>query len=94
LFISDVVLCEAVWVLGSRYGFSRAEVAEVLQQLLRAKHLSFIAPDQLARALDAFAKEKGDFSDYIIREHAQAAGCEQVATFDRALLSSVAFVAP
>jgi predicted nucleic-acid-binding protein len=58
LFISDVVLCETVWVLTSRYGFSRAEVAGVLRELLDADHLSFSAPSQHARALDAFSRGK------------------------------------
>jgi predicted nucleic-acid-binding protein len=94
LFISDVVLCETVWVLISRYGFSRAEVAAVLQRLLNADHLSFSAPSQYARALAAFVVGKGDFADYVIREHGLAAGCTVVATFDQALLKETGYRSP
>jgi predicted nucleic-acid-binding protein len=94
LFISDVVLCETVWVLTSRYGFSRAEVAAVLRRLLNADHLSFPAPSQHARALAAFSAGKGDFADYVIREQALAAGCATVATFDQALLKETGYRAP
>jgi predicted nucleic-acid-binding protein len=94
LFISDVVLCETVWVLTSRYGFSRTEVAAVLRRLLDADHLSFPAPSQHARALAAFSAGKGDFADYVIREHSLAAGCTAVATFDQALLKETGYRSP
>jgi predicted nucleic-acid-binding protein len=42
--------------------------------------------DSIARALDAYGKEMGDFVDVLIREHARSAGVETVATFDGALL--------
>ena len=37
---------------------------------------------------------EGDFADYVIKEHARAAGCDEVATFDWALLKEPGFVAP
>jgi predicted nucleic-acid-binding protein len=40
-----------------------------------------------------YAHGKGDFADYVIREQARAAGCERIATFDRALLEEELFVA-
>jgi len=50
-----------------------------------ARQLRFQAVDQLSRALDAYAAGKGDFADYLLREHARAADCESVATFDTVL---------
>ncbi len=94
LFVSDVVICETVWVLLSAYQVSRTEISDILGQLLKATHLSFRDVDSLVRALEAFAAGKGDFADYVIKEHARAAGCEGVATFDRALLKEEGFVAP
>jgi hypothetical protein len=38
------------------------------------------------RAPEGFVTGKGDFADHAIKEHARAAGCDEVATFDRALL--------
>jgi predicted nucleic-acid-binding protein len=45
-------------------------------------------------ALGAFAAGAGGFTDYFIRAQAHAAGCDAVATFDRALLREPGFVAP
>ena len=36
---------------------------------------------------------RGDFADYLIREHANEAGCEAVVTFDRVLHRDPGFVA-
>lgn len=94
LFVSDIVLCEIVWVLTAAYRTKRPAVITTLRELLRAKQLEFSASDLAARALDAFAAGHGDFADYLIREHARAAGCDEVATFDRALLGEPGFTAP
>jgi len=94
LFISDIVMCETVWVLSSAYRFSRAEILEALAGLLRARAVVFASSDRLARALEAYATGKGDFADYLIREHADAAGADTVATFDRSLLKERGFSKP
>jgi predicted nucleic-acid-binding protein len=91
IYVPDIVLCEVVWVLGSSYRIARAEIASQLGALLRARHLRFAASDQLARALTAFRRGKGDFADYLIREQSTAAGCEAVATYDRLLLKEDGF---
>jgi predicted nucleic-acid-binding protein len=91
LFISDIVMCEMVWVLSTSYRFSRSEIAGVLGDLLRGRGVVFDSSDALARALQAYVAGKGDFADYLIREHAQAAGADTVATFDRALLKEEGF---
>lgn len=94
LFFSDIVICETVWVLSSAYRFSRAEISAALSGLLRAKSVTFASTDRLARALDGYAKGRGDFADYLIREQARAAGAEAVATFDRALHKEPGFSKP
>lgn len=94
LFVADVVLCETVWVLRASYEFDRQEIADVLQRVLKAAHLTFADSDALKRAAEAFAHGKGDFADYVIREQARAAGCDRVATFDHALLRELHFTAP
>jgi predicted nucleic-acid-binding protein len=93
LYVSDVVVCETVWVLSVAYKVGRKEIAAVLRNLFRARHLSFGTVEQLIRALDAYESGKGDFSDYLIREHAHAADCDIVATFDRVLQRERGFVA-
>jgi len=94
LFISDIVMCETVWVFSTSYDFERSEIVRVLSGLLRARGVVFSSSDRLARALQAYASSKGDFADYLIREHATAAGADTVATFDRALLKQAGFSKP
>jgi len=94
LYVSDVVLCELVWVLTVSYRVPRSTIVTTLRELLRAKHLAFDATDRLGRAVASFAAGKGDFADYVIREHAIAAGCDTVVTFDRALHRDPGFTAP
>jgi predicted nucleic-acid-binding protein len=94
LYVSDMVLCEVVWVLVGAYGFRRSEVAEVLSELTRARHLRFDSSDRIARCVRAFESGRGDFADCVIREHALEAGCDQVATFDRKLLKHEGYVSP
>jgi predicted nucleic-acid-binding protein len=94
LFVSDIVVCELVWVLDAAYRIPRSEIARTLTELLRAKQLQFASTDRLARAIHAFSAGRGDLADYLIREHARDAGCSEVATFDRALLKEPGFVSP
>jgi len=94
LFVSDIVMCETVWVLSSAYRFSRDEILGALAELLRARAVVFSSSDRLARALEAYAMGNGDFADYLIREHAKAAGADTVATFDRSLLKETGFSKP
>ena len=50
--------------------------------------------DVLARALAAHGSGRGGFPDYVIRETARGAGCQTVATFDKALLREPGFERP
>lgn len=93
-FVSEVVLCEIVWVLESSYRVERVEIGRVLDRLLRAQRLRFRSSERLARALAAYTSGRGDFADYWIREAAGEGGCESVATFDRALLREPGFTSP
>lgn len=91
-FVSDVVLCELVWVLERSYRFRREEITRVLGRLLRASHLAFSSPEIPIQALESFEAGSGDFADYLIREHASSHGCQAVATFDGDLLKESGFV--
>jgi predicted nucleic-acid-binding protein len=93
-YVSDIVLCELVWVLARSYRFDRAQIALVLRKLAGARQLRFDSTDHVLRALGAYEQSKGDFADYLIREHARAAGCESVVTFDQKLHGDGGFVSP
>ena len=94
LYVSDIVVCEVVWLLEAAYGFGRGEIAAVLNRLLNARHLSFRSAERVARALEAYDTGKGDFADYRIRADALDFGCEAVVTFDKALNLDAHFRAP
>jgi predicted nucleic-acid-binding protein len=49
--VSEVVVCEVVWVLGTSYRVGREEIARVLRQLFRARHLTFPEGERLSRAV-------------------------------------------
>ena len=94
LFVSDIVLCEVVWVLSVSYAAPKADIAAAIRKLLHARQLTFRASDVLLRALEAYAAGKGDFADYLVRENARAAGCDSVLTFDKSLLKEPGFARP
>jgi predicted nucleic-acid-binding protein len=91
LFVSDVVLCELVWVLTRRAKQSRSDIADALEQLLDTESIVVADPSIARGALAAYRDGSGDFADYIIREQALAAGASEVVTFDRALRGATGF---
>ncbi|MBL8696606.1 MAG: type II toxin-antitoxin system VapC family toxin [Planctomycetes bacterium] len=94
LFVSDVVLCEVVWVLETSYKIPSEEVARTLTSLLDARHLQYRNRAALREALDGYVQTRGDFADYVILGHAIEAGCTSCLTFDGALLASPGFASP
>lgn len=91
LFIADIVLCELVWVLKSRVGLPRAEIAALLDRLLRTELVVLSDAAVAENALTAYRVGKGDFADYLIREQSLSADAEEVVTFDKALKSEAGF---
>jgi predicted nucleic-acid-binding protein len=94
LFVPQFVICELVSVLSFAYEVPRREIISLLQQIRRAANLVIESADEVQRAIDAFAAQRGDFADYLIAERAITSGCTAVATFDRALLTDKRFVGP
>lgn len=91
IHVDDIVLCEALWVLQSRYRWGRAAVVALVGDLLEADGFAFDDDTVVRRALEAYRGGRGDYSDYLIGERARRAGAEPVATFDRALSREAGF---
>ena len=91
--MSDVVVCETVWVLSSSYKTPRGQIVSLLRSLFRARQLEFAAVDQLVRALEDYREGCSDFANYIIRQHARSCECDSVATFVAVLLKERGFLA-
>lgn len=83
-FVTLVTLAELEWVLEDCYGAGRKEVFAVIEGLLMSRQLRVEHPDVAWRALRAWKDSKADLSDAIIGQACLAAGCEKVATFDKA----------
>lgn len=94
LFVSEVVLCEVVWVLTRTFRLPKGEVIRTLRLLLQAGELHIAERSRVRQAVEAHASGQGDFADYLIRELATDAGCDRVATFDKALLTEPGFFSP
>ena len=81
-FISQVVLVELFWVLSSRYNYSRAQVSNTFDLLLRAVGLRIEHHDAVWNAIGTYRNTKADFPDCLIERIGAATGCTHTLTFD------------
>jgi predicted nucleic-acid-binding protein len=94
MFISNVVVCELVWVLGRAYRLPKPRLVEAVANVVRTAQFVVEDADLVGRALYRYRDGGADFADYLIAEAAAAAGCVQVATFDKRLLREDGFTSP
>jgi predicted nucleic-acid-binding protein len=94
LFVTQIAVCEFVWVLASSYRQSRTEIATTLAALLSIPEFEVENHRDVQAALEAYRSGRGDFADYLIRERGRSAGAHAVATFDKPLLKEDGFVHP
>ena len=85
LLVSDVVLAEAVWTLGSAYSQGKAEQLKAVRSLLNEAAFAFESRDAVATALALCERSTCGFSDCLIAAKHQRLGCQFTATFDRAM---------
>ena len=89
-FVPVVVLVELVWVLTGSYGRDRAQVASVLDALLRSKELVLDRPEWVTQALKRYRTGAADFADALIERLSAAAGCSVTMTFDAGAVKAAA----
>ena len=82
-FVCREVSVELAWVLERAYGFSRDEIANVLEELVATEELFFEAADDVVRAANSYRRGGAGFSDHMIAAAARRAGAEAFFTFDR-----------
>jgi predicted nucleic-acid-binding protein len=85
LLISGVVLCEVTWVLETVYGYSRLEIADVLERILDTAQFEVERAQDARRALTDFRTTKAGFADAWIGRVNRTLGAKHTATFDRDL---------
>lgn len=83
LLISDVVLGEAVWTLGSVYEHGKAEQLKAVRSVLDEAAFAFENRDAVTAALAAAEQASCGFSDCLIAAKHAALGCTFTATFDK-----------
>ena len=82
-FISNIVLCELVWVLKSaNYSFRKDEISNVLEDMLHSAAFEFENRSTIDQALQRYKQGKADFSDYLIGAASRQAGCTETVSFD------------
>lgn len=81
--INGIVICELVWVLETAYGYPRASIAKVIEQILKTKQFHIAEPDILWQSLSGYKNEGADFADHYISHLNHSNGCEYTATFDK-----------
>lgn len=81
-FVGLVTLVELSWVLSSCYGFTREELVQTLDLLLRTRELVVEQADIVARAVAVLRRLRADFADCLIAASASTAGCSKTVTFD------------
>ena len=92
-FVPLVAVLELAWVLSGSYGLSRAQVATVLDTLLRSKELVLDRAELVTQALSRYGAQGADFADALIERTAAAAGCSATLTFDAGAIKSAAMSA-
>lgn len=85
-FISDIVLCELVWVLGGKpYQYSKSEILKVLELILQSSKFEFANRTIIYQAIKLTQTGKANFADYLIGATNRNYDCSQTVTFDQKL---------
>ena len=80
-FLSIVALIEMVWVLSCAFGLNRAEVSQVLEQLLQTKEIILDRADHV-QTTRQYKSTSADFADGLIERLGTGAGCARTVTFE------------
>lgn len=82
-YLSLIVLCELVWVLGTAYGYSRKQISLVLRQVLITDCFETENHAIAWQALYDYNECNADYSDYLIARLNEQQGAKTTYTFDR-----------
>jgi predicted nucleic-acid-binding protein len=85
LLIDVVVLCETAWVLDSVYGYSRLEIAGVLERMFETAQFEIQHAVEARQALHDVRVTRADFADALIGRINRSLCARQTATLDRDL---------
>jgi predicted nucleic-acid-binding protein len=82
--ISQITLCELIWVLETCYHTGKEKIIDVLKQLLGTQQICIEGESAVKIALQVFERCKSiDFSDCLIAHQNAANSCSFTYTFDK-----------
>jgi len=84
-YVTQIVLCELIWVLGRAYRYEKSQLIGLLEQLMITAELEIEEEELAWKALSAWRDGAADFSDYLIALSHRVAGCECTFSFDNRL---------
>ncbi|MGH8229739.1 MAG: PIN domain-containing protein [Steroidobacteraceae bacterium] len=93
VLIGLLVLLETEWVLRSRYGLAKPEIAAAFSGLLEASELLFEDEASVEQALYMWKDSSAQFADCLIGARHWALECRATASFDAKALRLPGFVA-
>lgn len=95
-FVCREVILELAWVLRRSYGFTRAQIATAMNDLLLSAVLEIEAAGDVAEGAWEYRRGGAGFADRMIAAAARRAGAVPLYTFDRkaARLPDVTLVEP
>ena len=70
-----------LWVLSCAFGLNRAEVSQVLEQLLQTKEIILDRADHV-QTTRQYKSTSADFADCLIERLGTGAGCARTVTFE------------
>ncbi len=82
-YICREVMVELVWVLERAYGFSRDQIAAILEELVATEGLVIEEANDVARAAFRYRASGAGFSDLMILAAAERSGAQPLYTFDQ-----------
>ena len=92
VFINQLVLLEAEWVLRSRYGLPKTQMLETISGLLDAPDIQLEDEPAVEEALFIWRDANADFADCLIGARNRRLGCKATATFDTKALKLPGFI--
>src|SRR5262245_44931433 len=91
IFISQIVLCEAIWVFDSVYDFTKDELIMTIENILKTEQFEIENANLFWLTLTEFKHKNIDFTDCLIGITANYFYNAKVATFDKKAAKSSFF---
>ena len=82
-YVCREVTVEVVWVLERAYGYSRDQIATILEELVATEELIIEAADDVGRTASRYRTGGAGFSDLMILAAAERVGAHPLYTFDQ-----------